>query len=127
MSTATNQSYRKYSPRMFTREVLVCPHCRAKSKEPTESCARCGFSFSACEKAFPFAAPPLSLVIDPTKLLPEGIDRDIQGAYQKVRKRFPKIGFSFCFVRLAEGVPTQEFAFWLHNSAPKADRERAWQ
>jgi hypothetical protein len=127
VSIAKNQSHRRYSARIFSRAALTCPHCQAESSEAAEACSRCGFAFGACQKAFPFAPPPLSLVIDPSKLLPDGIEGEIQGALQKVRKRFPQVDFSFCFVRLAAGSATQEFAFWLHNSAPGADQNRAWQ
>jgi hypothetical protein len=78
------------------------------------------------ERAFPFAPPPLSLVIDPARHLPVGIEGELHGAYEKVRKRFPQVDFSFCFVHLQDGMALQEFAFWLHNSAPGADEARAW-
>lgn len=106
---------------------MICPHCRAKLEAPPEACPQCKFNFSFCEKAFPFAAPPLSLVIDPTNLLPPGVEKDLRKAYQKVRKRAPQVDISFCFVRLQEGVAIEEFGFWLHNSAPGADERRAWQ
>jgi hypothetical protein len=112
---------------VFSRAALVCPRCKGSSRDATAACRRCGFDFAACQKSFPFGAPPLSLLIDPAHLLPGEIERDLGGSYQKLRKRFPQIGFSFCFVRLGAGVATQEFAFWLHNSAPAADDCRAWQ
>lgn len=95
-------------------------------EEPEDTCEHCDFDLSQCTKAFPFAAPPLSLVIDPAKLLPEGIEKEIRKTYQKVRKRARQVELSFCFVRLQAGVSIEEFAFWLHNSAPGADESRAW-
>lgn len=131
MSESTNQNHRRYSARTFTRSHgdtdLVCPRCRATSREPLEECGKCGFSFRQCEKLFPFGAPPLSLVIDPSGLLPPGIEGDLDNIYFKVRKRFPQVDLSFCFVKLQPGVSTQEFAFWLHNAAPEAEESRAWQ
>lgn len=126
-ATITKTSQRKYSARVFSRAGMFCPHCQSELEEAIEACPRCDFDLSYCDKAFPFAAPPLSLVIDPSHLLPPGVEKDVQKMYQKVRKRAPQIGISFCFVRLQTGVPIEEFAFWLHNSAPSADKERAWQ
>jgi len=119
-------SHRKYSARVFTRAGMLCPHCRAKFEHPEESCSHCEFDLSVCEKAFPFSPPPLTPIIDPSGLVPAGLNEDLAKATQKLRKRFPKIEISFCFVRLQPGVATQEFAFWLHNSAPHADETRAW-
>lgn len=105
---------------------MVCPHCQSKLEQPEDTCGHCDFDLSQCTKAFPFAAPPLSLVIDPAKLLPEGIEKEIRKTYQKVRNRARQVELSFCFVRLQAGVSIEEFAFWLHNTAPGADKARAW-
>lgn len=105
---------------------MVCPHCQSRLEQPEDSCGHCDFDLSQCTKSFPFAAPPLSLVIDPAKLLPEGIENEIRKAYLRLRKRARQVELSFCFVRLQAGVPIEEFAFWLHNSAPGADESRAW-
>ena len=105
---------------------MVCPHCQSKLEQPEDTCRHCDFDLSQCRKAFPFAAPPLALVIDPAKLLPEGIEKEIRQTYQKVRKRARQVELSFCFVRLQAGVSIEEFAFWLHNTAPGADESRAW-
>lgn len=106
---------------------MICPRCRARVGRADESCSHCRFHLGTCEKLFPFAAPPLELLIDPTRLLPDGIEKDLTKARQKLRKRFPQVEISFCFVRLQESVATPEFAFWLHNAAPNADEARAWQ
>jgi hypothetical protein len=105
---------------------MACPHCQSKLEQPEDTCRHCDFDLSQCRKAFPFAAPPLALVIDPAKLLPEGIEKEIRQTYQKVRKRARQVELSFCFVRLQAGVSIEEFAFWLHNTAPGADESRAW-
>lgn len=127
MSEAENNIERRYSARLFTRAPMCCPRCRSVLEEEVARCPRCEFSMKVCEKTFPFAAPPLSLVIDPTRLLPEGIEKNLRKAYRKVRQRAPQVEISFCFVRLQDGVAIEEFAFWLHNSAPSADAKRAWQ
>jgi len=105
---------------------MACPHCQSKLEQPEDTCRHCDFDLSQCRKAFPFAAPPLALVIDPAKLLPDGIEKEIRQTYQKVRKRARQVELSFCFVRLQAGVSIEEFAFWLHNTAPGADESRAW-
>ncbi len=120
-------SPRKYSARVFTRGAMHCPRCRAKFPKAVEACPHCKFDLATCGESFPFAAPPLSLLLDPSQLLPEGIEKDLKKPSRKLCKRFPRIEISFCFVRLQAGVATQEFAFWLHNSAPDADESRAWK
>jgi hypothetical protein len=105
---------------------MACPHCQSKLEQPEDTCGHCDFDLSQCMKAFPFAAPPLALIIDPAKLLPEGIEKEIRQSYQKVRNRARQVDLSFCFVRLQAGVSIEEFAFWLHNTAPGADESRAW-
>ena len=127
MSSATQIKIRKYSARVFARGTMPCPHCREKMKKAVESCPRCGFDLAYCQESFPFAAPPLALLIDPARELPAGLGDEISPAYRKFLKRFPQIEFSFCFVRLQPGVEIQEFAFWLHNSAPDDGEDRGWK
>ena len=105
---------------------MFCPHCRTELEE-AERCPKCEFDLAYCEKAFPFAAPPLQLVIDPSNLLPDGIEKTLRKNYQKLRKRTPQVSVSFCFVRLQDGVSLEEFAFWLHNKAPDGEHPPAWQ
>lgn len=127
MSDVPQTSNRKYSARVFSRAKLHCPHCQTSLSDPEERCGHCGFHLEKCRKIFPFAAPPLDLIIDPSNLLPEGIDKEIRKGYQKVRKRVPQVDISFCFVRLQAGVSIEDFGFWLHNTAPNAEEQRAWQ
>ena len=118
---------RKYSPRVFTRGGMFCPHCRTELEKVTEACPQCRFTLEESQKSFPFAAPPLTLIIDPSELLPAGIEKDLKKPYRKLRKCTPQVDISFCFVRLQVGSPLEEFAFWLHNTAPGANPVRAWQ
>lgn len=127
MSDVPQSSNRKYSARVFSRAKLHCPHCQTSLPEVEEKCGHCGFSLEKCRKIFPFAAPPLELIIDPSNLLPEGIEKEVRRGYQKVRKRVPQVEISFCFVRLQAGVSIEDFGFWLHNTAPNPDEQRAWQ
>lgn len=105
---------------------MSCPHCASGLEETSAACPRCGFDFAYCQESFPFAAPPLDLLIDPGQLLPAGTVEQIKPAYERLRERFPQIDLSFCFLRLQAQANLQEFAFWLHNSAPAADEHRAW-
>ncbi|MBJ05712.1 MAG: hypothetical protein CMO40_01125 [Verrucomicrobiaceae bacterium] len=77
--------------------------------------------------AFPFSAPPLQLLIDPSGLLPPGTSRRLQKAYRRLRRRVPQVDISFCFVWLQPDVSLENFAFWMHNTAPDTDSQRAWQ
>ena len=106
---------------------MFCPDCSRELGEPAEVCPTCSFSLQKCEHSFPFGAPPLELVIDPSNLLPSGIAQGLDKAYRKLRRRIPQVDISFCFVWLQPGVSLESFAFWLHNTAPDADSQRAWQ
>lgn len=106
---------------------MFCPHCRAELENVAETCRGCGFNLNESQKSFPFVAPPLALIIDPSQLLPAGIEKDLHKPYRKFRKCTPQVDICFCFVRLQAESPLEEFAFWLHNMAPGADHARAWQ
>ena len=106
---------------------MFCPHCRGELEKVVETCRRCGFSLNECQKSFPFVAPPLTLIIDPSQFLPTGIEKDLHKPYRKFRKCTPQVDICFCFVHLQVESPLEEFAFWLHNTAPGADHARAWQ
>ena len=126
-ATTTKKRLRKYSPWVFSRGRLSCPHCQLNLQDVAQTCPGCGFNLAECQKSFPFAAPPLALIIDPSSILPTGIEKDLKKNYRKFRKCTPQVDISFCFVRLQAGSPLEEFAFWLHNTAPEAESGRAWQ
>lgn len=94
--------------------------------ESAKACGTCGFSLSLCEAIFPFEAPPLSLVVDPSRVVPPGIEKQLARPYNALRKRIPQVDICFCFVQLQRGYSVEEFAFWLFNTAPGADQSRAW-
>ena len=123
----TNTPPKNYPAQVFSHEEISCPHCQRQLEEQEVTCPACGFNLPECLRSFPFAAPPLSLIIDPSQFLPERITRDLKKPYRKLRKCAPQVDICFCFVRLPEGSPLAEFAFWLHNTAPEADASRAWQ
>ena len=123
----TNTPPKKYPAQVFSREDIFCPHCQQQLEPQETSCPGCGFNLGECVRLFPFAAPPLSLIIDPSRFLPERITKDLKKPYRKLRKCAPQVDICFCFVRLPEGSQLAEFAFWLHNTAPEADASRAWQ
>ena len=127
MTTASTAKQRNYSARAFARGEMSCPHCQTGFEEPVDACPRCNFDLGHCNEAFPFSPPPLSLLLDPSGLLPEGLEREISRSYRKFRKKFPQIDFTFCFLNLQAEVDLRDFAFWLHNAAPDADRKRAWR
>ncbi len=106
---------------------MFCPHCQAELDTTTETCPKCRFNLEECQKSFPFAAPPLALILDPSQFLPVGIEKDLKKSYRKLRKCVPQVDIAFCFVRLQVESPLEEFAFWLHNTAPGAGPARAWQ
>ena len=94
---------------------------------PTAACPACGFSLEQSQKAFAFSPPALQLLLDPSNLLPPGITKEMGRAYRKLRRRVPQVDISFCFVSLQPATSLEAFAFWLHNTAPAADTQRAWQ
>lgn len=75
---------------------------------------------------FPFEAPKLSLIIDPSGILPPGTEKDLVRPYKTLRKRIPQVDICFCFVQLEQGCSVEEFSFWLFNTAPDATLSRAW-
>lgn len=127
MTAVSTAKQHNNSARASARGEMSCPHCQTAFDEPVEACPRCNFDLSRCHEAFPFSPPPLSLLLDPSGLLPEGVEREISRTYRKFRKKFPQIDFTFCFLNLQADVDLRDFAFWLHNAAPDADQQRAWR
>ena len=106
---------------------MVCPRCRAPWKEAPESCPNCDYDFAAGIESFPFAPPLLEFFMNPASLLPDDVAGRVRERYDQFRERFPDIRLSFCFIQLTAGTPLSEFAFWLFNSAPNGNDERAWR
>ena len=75
---------------------------------------------------FPFEAPPLALIVDPSHILPPGIEKHLARPHRALRKRIPQVEICFCFVQLERGYSVEEFAFWLLNTAPGAKKSRPW-
>lgn len=75
---------------------------------------------------FPFEAPPLALIVDPSHILPPAIEKHLARPYKALRKRIPQVDVCFCFVQLQQGYSIEEFAFWLFNKAPGANKSRPW-
>ena len=103
-----------------------CPRCKSEGGEIAEFCPRCGFSLPLSEAMFPFEPPSLSLILDPSGILPPGTEKNLLRPYKALRKRIPQADICFCFVQLEQGCSVEEFSFWLFNTAPDADQSRAW-
>ena len=109
-----------------TARTDSCPRCKWEAEVPSDVCSRCGFSLSVCEALFPFDAPALSLILDPSRILPPSAANDLRRPYKALRKRIPQVDISFCLLQLQPGCSIEEFSFWLFNTAPHADASRAW-
>jgi hypothetical protein len=105
---------------------LSCPRCQGAFVQSTEECPSCQFSLAAARRAFPFTAPPLDFLVDPTKVLPEDAAPALEASYAALQEKFPQVGITLSLLNLAPGTPLQEFAFWWFNDAPGGNVERHW-
>jgi hypothetical protein len=79
---------------------------------------------------FPDAPPSLLPLFDEVGLLKKGDLRKIQGARDKVTKRFPQFQWRVCIVSLPVETSLPLFGFWLLNACPlhelESAEQRAW-
>lgn len=81
---------------------------------------------ATARRAFPFTAPPLDFLVDPTKALPEDAPPALEASYATLREKFPQIHITLSLLNLAPGTPLREFAFWWFNDAPEGTADRHW-
>ena len=105
---------------------VLCPRCQAPFEQRAEACPSCQFSLAAARQAFPFAAPPLDFLVDPTNVLPEGAELELFEVYEALRATFPQLRISLALLNLAPGTSLREFSFWWFNDAPGGNEERQW-
>lgn len=105
---------------------LSCPRCQEVFAHSAEECPSCQFSLATARRAFPFAAPPLDFLVDPTNVLPEDAAPALEATYVTLREKFPQVGITLSLLNLAPGTPLREFAFWWFNDAPEGNVERHW-
>jgi uncharacterized membrane protein YgcG len=119
------QQQKVYPARRFARGAMACPACRHIFEKVMSACPQCGFSSQVALKKFPFPAPELTPVMDPSgKLSPEEAAR-ICELVAKLRKRLPRLHFINCLVSLGSGVDLREFGFWLLNNGGLSEGEAA--
>lgn len=106
---------------------MACPRCQGQFNGGVEECPSCQFSLSLARQSFPFAAPPLDFLVDPTGILPEGAETELQTSYEALRVAFPQVQISLALSNLAPGTSLREFSFWWFNDAPDGTDERLWQ
>lgn len=104
-----------YPAKQVARGAMSCPSCRAILDRAVSACLKCGFSAEVAVKKFPFPAPDLVSVIDPSSALTESETASLQAQVAKLEKRFPQIHFFNCIVPLGSGIDLREFGFWLLN------------
>ena len=105
-----------YAAKTFARGAMVCPCCQYVLEESVAECPKCGFSGQVAVQKFPFPAPPLSAVIDPSNQLTKEEAAAISKKVEKFRSRLPQVRFLNCIVPLEDDVNLREFGFWILNA-----------
>jgi uncharacterized membrane protein YgcG len=119
------QQQKVYPARRFARGAMACPSCRHVIERVVEACPQCGFSGQVAVKRFPFPAPELTPVVDPSGRLSKEETARIRERVGKLRKRFPQLRFFNCLVPLGSAVDLREFGFWLLNAGKHSEGEAA--
>ena len=119
-----------YPARIFNRATVVCPSCLQRFEEPERQCQRCGFDAYRVVSQFPFDPPVMELMMDNVGIADDKLRSGLASAVDKVVRKFPQIGFYFCFVEMDDPVKLSEFGFWLMNASllqeGQVENDRAW-
>lgn len=94
---------------------MTCPSCRLVLDKADPSCPKCGFTMDVALKKFPFPAPKLEAVIDPSQTLTKEEAHSIRAQVGKLQKRLPQLQVFNCIVSLGSEIDLREFGFWLLN------------
>lgn len=115
---------------MFNRAVVVCPSCLQHFNDSADQCQRCGFDAYRVVQQFPYTAPVLERIMDNAGVVDDRLRADLNKAVDKLLRRFPQIGFYFCFVEMDDPVSMPEFGFWMMNACRlqegQVENDRAW-
>ena len=114
-----------YAAKRFARGAMVCPSCQYVLEGSVEKCGKCGFSGQVAVEKFPFAAPPLGPVVDPSNFLSKEEVTLVTKKVAKLQKRLPQVRFLNCLVALGDEVNLREFGFWLLNAGQMKEGEGA--
>ena len=114
-----------YAAKRFARGAMVCPSCQYVLEESSETCGKCGFSGQVAVEKFPFPAPPLGPVVDPSNFLSADESSMVTKKVAKLQKRLPQVRFLNCLVALGDEVNLREFGFWLLNAGQMKEGEGA--
>jgi len=119
-----------YPARIFNRATVVCPSCLQRFKESERQCQRCGFDAYRVVEQFTFKPPVMELMMDHAGITDDELCTDLASAVDKLVRKFPQVGFYFCFVEMDDPVKLSEFGFWLMNASPlqegQVEKDRAW-
>jgi len=119
-----------YPARIFNRATVVCPSCLQRFEESARQCQRCGFDAYRVVAQFPFDPPVMELMMDNVGVADDKLRSDLERAVGKVVRKFPQLGFYFCFVEMDDPVKLPEFGFWLMNASllqdGQVEEDRAW-
>ncbi|MGJ8725904.1 MAG: TPM domain-containing protein [Roseibacillus sp.] len=125
MKKGKGERKKVYAAKRFARGAMVCPSCQYVLEESSEKCGKCGFSGQVAVEKFPFPAPPLAPVVDPSNFLSGAEKSSISKKVAKLQKRLPQVRFLNCLVALGDEVNLREFGFWLLNAGQMKEGEGA--
>ena len=106
-----------FPAKRFARGPLTCPSCREALNSATSRCPKCGFVAEKAVEKFPFPAPPLATVIDPSGLATAEEKKEVADAIEKARKKVPQVHFVNCIVSMGADINLGEFGYWMLNAA----------
>lgn len=125
MKKGKEERKKVYAAKRFARGAMVCPSCQYVLDDSAEKCGKCGFSGQVAVEKFPFPAPPLGAVIDPSNFLSKEEVALVKKKVGKLQKRLPQVRFLNCLVSLGDDVNLREFGFWLLNAGQMKEGEGA--
>lgn len=94
---------------------MRCPFCQNPCHEETAECSHCGFSLPKLDHYMGTVPVVKKGVSDALGILDGKSKSMINGAIERLEKRFPQVGFTVLLTDVKGEIPLHLYSFWVFN------------